>query len=90
MKLGVIGAGQMGQGIAQVAASSGIEVTMVDISEAALQKGLAAIGQSCDRLIKKATMTEEEKKLLLGRIKTGTQMQSCESSDIVVEAATEN
>ena len=89
-KLGVVGAGQMGNGIAQVAASIGLPVVMVDISEAGLQKGIATISSSCDRLIKKEKMTEAQKKDLLARIKTSTETKALADCDFVVEAATEN
>ncbi|MFN7727805.1 MAG: 3-hydroxybutyryl-CoA dehydrogenase [Bdellovibrio sp.] len=88
--LGVVGAGQMGNGIAQVAASFGLNVIISDISEASLTKGMATIGSSLDRLIKKGTMTEDQKKDVLGRIKTAVGMQALTEADFVVEAATEN
>lgn len=88
--LGVIGAGQMGNGIAQVASSSGLTVLMVDVSAAALEKGMKTIAGSCDRLIKKEKMTEAEKAQLLGRITTSTEMSALAKCDIIVEAATEN
>jgi len=89
-KLGVVGSGQMGNGIAQVAASVGINVVMMDVSEAALQKGLATIASSCDRLIKKEKMNEAQKKELLARIQGATDMKALAGCDFVVEAATEN
>ena len=89
-KIGVIGAGQMGNGIAQVAASTGFEVVMFDISQSALDKGLTTISTSCDRLIKKNTMTEETKKTLIGKIKATVSMSDLKDCDFVVEAATEN
>lgn len=89
-KIGVVGAGQMGNGIAQVAAQTGFNVVMTDISSAALDKGLATIAGSCDRLIKKEKMTEMQKKDLLGRITAATDMKALSDCDIVVEAATEN
>lgn len=89
-KVGVIGAGQMGNGIAQVAAAAGLQVLMFDIASSALEKGLATIAGSCDRMIKKQTITEEQKKNLLAKIKTTTSIQDLASSDFVVEAATEN
>lgn len=89
-KLGVIGAGQMGNGIAQVAAASGYDVMLTDISEAALAKGVATISGSCDRLIKKEKMTEAQKAELLGRIKTSTETKAHAHCDFIVEAATEN
>jgi len=88
--LGVVGAGQMGNGIAQVAAQFGYQVVMVDVAAAALEKGLATIAGSCDRLIKKSAMTEAQKSELLGRIKTSQDMTALKDCDVVVEAATEN
>ncbi|NQZ19436.1 MAG: 3-hydroxybutyryl-CoA dehydrogenase [Bdellovibrionales bacterium] len=89
-RLGVVGAGQMGNGIAQVFAAIGTPVTMVDISEAALERGMATITKSCDRLVKKEKMTEDQKQALLGQIKTSTDMQAFKECDFIVEAATEN
>lgn len=89
-KVGVIGAGQMGNGIAQVAAGFGYTVVMMDVSKASLEKGIATISSSCDRLIKKQILTEDQKKQLLGRISTAETMSALESCDIVIEAATEN
>lgn len=89
-KIGVIGAGQMGNGIVQVAASKNYSVIMFDINAGALDKGLTTITSSCDRLIKKGTLTEDAKKSLLANIKTTTNMQDLKDCDFVVEAATEN
>ena len=89
-KIGIVGAGQMGNGIAQVAAAQNFEVVMFDISSASLDKGLGAISGSCDRLIKKAAMTEDQKKTLLAKIKPTTSMNDLATCDFVVEAATEN
>lgn len=88
--IGVVGAGQMGNGIAQVAAGVGYKVIMVDIAQAALDKGLATISGSCDRLIKKEKMTEAEKKALLSNITVSTEMKALAACELVVEAATEN
>ncbi len=88
--LGVLGAGQMGNGIAQVAAGAGLKVVMVDIAQAALDKGLATVTSSCDRLIKKDAMTEAKKKELLGNIKISTSMQEFKNCDFVIEAVAEN
>lgn len=91
MKLiGIVGAGQMGNGIAQVAAQFGFDVIMMDVSAASLQKGLATITSSCDRMIKKGSMTEDQKKNLLAKIKTGENIHALKDCDIVIEAATEN
>lgn len=89
-KVAVIGAGQMGNGITQVVAAHGIPVVMMDVSEAALQKGVATISGSCDRLIKKEAMTEAQKKDLLAKITTTTEMAKFSDCDLVIEAATEN
>lgn len=88
--LGVIGAGQMGNGIAQVAASVGLNVKMMDVNTSALEKGLATIASSCERLIKKEKMTEAQKKELLAHIQTVSELQALKDCDLVVEAATEN
>lgn len=88
--IGVVGAGQMGNGIAQVCADKGLNVVMMDVASAAVEKGLATIAGSCDRLIKKNVMTEDAKKALLGRIKGTTQMSDLKDCDLIVEAATEN
>lgn len=87
---GVIGAGTMGNGIAQTAAASGYNVIICDISEDFVQKGFAAIGKSLDRFVKKETMTEAQKLEVLGRIKTTTNLEDLKDCFIVVEAATEN
>lgn len=89
-KIGIVGAGQMGNGIAQVAAAQNFEVVMFDISSGSLDKGLGAITSSCDRMIKKTTMTEDQKKNLLAQIKPTTSMNDLATCDFVVEAATEN
>jgi 3-hydroxybutyryl-CoA dehydrogenase len=90
MLLGVVGSGQMGNGIAQVAATFGLNVIMMDVSASALEKGLATIGSSLDRLIKKNLLTEEKKKEILSHIKTSENIQGLKDCDYVVEAATEN
>ena len=89
-KIGIVGAGQMGNGIAQICATQNFEVLISDISQASLDKGLAAISTSLDRLIKKATINEDDKKNILSQIKTTTQMGDLKNSDFVIEAATEN
>jgi 3-hydroxybutyryl-CoA dehydrogenase len=88
--LGVVGAGQMGNGIAQVAASVGLQVYMMDVNSVALDKGMSTIGSSCDRLIKKEKMTEAQKKDLLSRIHPVGDAKGLKDCDMVVEAATEN
>ncbi len=89
-KIGIVGAGQMGNGIAQVAASSGFQVVMSDVSFAALEKGLQTISGSCDRLIKKQSLNEDQKKEILSRIQTTQDFKNLNDCDVVIEAATEN
>jgi 3-hydroxybutyryl-CoA dehydrogenase len=88
--IGIIGAGTMGNGIAQVAASSGFDVVLLDVSDTALEKGLAALNNSLDRLIKKETITNEQKTQTLARIRTTTNYADLAMVDLVIEAATEN
>lgn len=88
--VGIVGAGTMGNGIAQACAVSGIDVVMVDISDAAVQKGLATVAGSLDRLIKKEKITEADKAAALARIKTSTRYDDLKSAQLVIEAATEN
>lgn len=88
--IGVIGAGTMGNGIAQTAANAGFDVVMCDVSDEFVQRGLANIGKSLDRFVKKETMTEEQKSQVLGRIKTTTNMNDLSGCSLIVEAATEN
>ncbi|MFN6964777.1 MAG: 3-hydroxybutyryl-CoA dehydrogenase [Pyrinomonadaceae bacterium] len=88
--IGVIGAGTMGNGIAQTAASAGIDVLMCDISEDLVGRGVANISKSLDRFVKKETITEEKKGEILGRIKTTTSLDDLAGCSLVVEAATEN
>ena len=70
--VGIIGAGTMGNGIAQACAVSGINVVMVDISEAAVQKGLASVSGSLDRLVKKEKISAADKDAAMARIKVST------------------
>src|SRR5262245_52023806 len=88
--LGVIGAGTMGNGIAQVMAASGFDVVLSDINEAAVQRGVAAIGDSLGRLVKREKMSESDRGAVLGRIRTTTRLDDVADCDVVVEAATEN
>jgi len=88
--IGVIGAGQMGNGIAHVSAQAGLTVVMQDISEAFAAKGVANIDKNLQRGVDKGKMTAEEKAAILGRIRTTTQLEDLADCDIVVEAATEN
>jgi len=88
--VGIIGAGLMGNGIAQVCAAAGLKVTMVDINAAAVERGLKTIASSLDRLVKKEKLTAAEKEATLGRIEGGTEYARLKSADLVIEAATEN
>jgi len=87
----VIGSGTMGNGICHVFAQSGFKVHMMDINQAALDKGLATIGKNMDRQVSKNSLTEDQKIEALGRITTFTDMgEAVKDADLVVEAATEN
>ncbi len=87
---GVVGAGQMGNGIAQVAAASGFEVVMNDIKTEFVEHGFASIKKNLKRSVEKGKMTDEEMDVILGRIRTSTDIKDMASADVVVEAATEN
>ncbi|MFO1191572.1 MAG: 3-hydroxybutyryl-CoA dehydrogenase [Rhodoferax sp.] len=89
-RIGVIGAGTMGNGIAQVCAVGGLQVTMVDINDAAVQRGLKTIGDSLERLVRKDKMTAEAKAAVLARIQGVTSQDALAGCDLVIEAATEN
>ncbi len=88
--VGVVGAGTMGNGIAQTCAAAGLNVVMVDISEEAVAKGLATIAGSLDRLIKKDKLTAADKAATLARITGSTRYEDFASTQLVIEAATEN
>lgn len=88
--IGVIGAGTMGNGIAQVCAQAGFNVTLLDISESALQKALATVGKNLDRQVAKDTLTEAQKLAILERIGTSTDYSRLQDVQLVIEAATEN
>ncbi|MBU1277169.1 MAG: 3-hydroxybutyryl-CoA dehydrogenase [Proteobacteria bacterium] len=88
--IGVIGAGQMGNGIAQVAAAAGLGVIMSDIKQEFCQRGMDTISGSLARLVKKEKITATDQEAILGRIKTTTDLKDMAGADLVVEAATEN
>jgi 3-hydroxybutyryl-CoA dehydrogenase len=88
--LGVIGAGQMGAGIAQVAAASGLTVIMGDIKDEFVRRGLSAIKDSLARMVKKEKITSTDQGAILGRIKGTVILGDLAKADFVVEAATEN
>ena len=87
---GVIGAGQMGNGIAQVAAAAGLNVIMNDIKQDFLDRGMQVIDSSLGRLLKKEKITKEDKDAILGRINPTLKIEDMAQADFVVEAATEN
>lgn len=88
--IGVIGAGTMGSGIAQAFSAKGFSVILQDISSAALEKGVATISNSLDRLIKKGAATADEKIQTLNHISSTTSVADLAKADLVIEAATEN
>lgn len=90
-KIAVIGAGTMGNGIAHVFAQSGFDVSLIDISQTALEKARATIKKNLDRLIKKGKLTEEDKNNTIKRVETFTEIKKgVAKADLVIEAATEN
>jgi len=88
--IGVVGAGQMGNGIAQVASHSGFQVVMSDIADSFIQKGLSTISKNLDRMVEKGKISSQKKDEIVGRIKGTVQMGEMVDVDFVVEAATEN
>jgi 3-hydroxybutyryl-CoA dehydrogenase len=88
--LGVVGSGQMGSGIAQVASACGLTVVMNDINDEFVERGYKTIEKSLGRLVKKEKITEEEQQSILGRIEASTSLEDMIRADYVVEAATEN
>ncbi|MBM4351891.1 MAG: 3-hydroxybutyryl-CoA dehydrogenase [Deltaproteobacteria bacterium] len=88
--IGVVGAGQMGNGIAQVAAQSGLRVVMSDIADTFVQKGLTTISKNLDRMVEKGKIPAQKKDEIIGRIKGTVQLKEMAETDFVVEAATEN
>jgi 3-hydroxybutyryl-CoA dehydrogenase len=88
--VGIIGAGTMGNGIAQACAVSGIRVVMVDISDAAVAKGLATIAASLERLIKKDKLTPAQRDAALAMVQVSTRYEDLQPAQLVIEAATEN
>jgi 3-hydroxybutyryl-CoA dehydrogenase len=88
--IGVVGAGQMGNGIAQVAAASGFQVMMSDIADSFLQKGLNTIAKNLERSVEKGKLSQAKRDEILGRIRGTVQLQEMANVDLVIEAATEN
>jgi 3-hydroxybutyryl-CoA dehydrogenase len=88
--IGVVGAGQMGNGIAQVASQSGFQVVMSDIADSFIQKGLSTISKNLDRIVEKGKISSRDKEEIVKRIKGTVQLEEMAKVDFVVEAATEN
>jgi len=88
--VGIIGAGTMGNGIAQACAVAGIDAIMQDVSEAATERGLKTVSGSLDRLVKKGSLDEVRKLEILARIRTTTRAEDLGAADLIIEAATEN
>lgn len=88
--VGIIGAGTMGNGIAQICAAAGLSVVMVDISDAAVSRGLSTVGGSLERLVKKEKMSAADRDATLKRITGTTDRAKLSDCDLVIEAATEN
>ena len=88
--VGIIGAGTMGNGIAQACAVSGIRALMLDINEAAIERGIKTVSGSLDRLVRKEKMTEADKANALSLIQGTTSMADMKNADFIIEAATEN
>ena len=88
-RIGVVGAGTMGHGIAQVAAQAGVDVTLADVAPAALERGLVGIGKSLDRLVAKGKLTPDDKQAALGRIRTSSELAPLAEAQLVVEAVVE-
>jgi 3-hydroxybutyryl-CoA dehydrogenase len=88
--IGVVGAGQMGSGIAQVAAQAGYEVVLLDVSQEALERGLGAIRRSLAKFLEKGRITEEALEAALGRIRTTLDLEAFREADLIVEAIVED
>ncbi len=88
--IAVIGAGTMGNGIAQVCAVSGYQVSMIDVAPAALEKGRGTIEKSLAKLTEKGRLSADEKAAALGRLGTQTDLAATREADFIIEAATEN
>ena len=87
--IGIVGAGQMGNGIAHVAALSGYDVVLTDIDDSILQRSLETMARNMDRQIKKGRLSEDQKNTATARVRTSTRLTDHEGADLVVEAAVE-
>lgn len=88
--IGIVGAGQMGMGIAQVCAAAGLSVVLNDTDESALRRGIEQLSGSYDRLVSKEKLTPDEAADAIGRVKTASELSALGTCDVVIEAATEN
>ena len=88
--VGVCGAGLMGNGIAQTAASAGFDVVIMEVAEAPLQRGLASIAKSLDKFVEKGKLPQSERDAIVGRIKGTTNIADLKDCDLVIEAIVEN
>jgi len=89
-KIGIVGAGAMGNGISQAFAQAGFEVALTDVAQAQLDRALATVAGSFERLVKKEKMTAADKAAALARIRPSTELAAVKDCDLVIEAATEN
>ena len=89
-KVGIVGSGQMGLGIAHVCAAAGFDVIMSDISEEQLKKAIATIDKNMTRQVSKGTLSDADKAAALGRIKTQQGLAGLADRDLIIEAATEH
>ncbi len=89
-EVGIIGSGQMGNGIAHVCALSGYKVILIDIAQEALDKAMEVINKNLSRQVQKGKITQEDMNSSLNRISTGTDSSTLNSADLIIEAATEN
>ncbi len=89
-RVGIVGAGTMGNGIAQACATAGLTAVMMDVNPAALERGKATIASSLDRLVKKDKLTAADRDAALARVETAGELAGLAPCDIVIEAATEN
>jgi 3-hydroxybutyryl-CoA dehydrogenase len=88
--IGIVGAGTMGNGIAQVCAAAGLNVTLADISDASLTRGMSVVANSLERLVNKQKMSDADRQAALARIAVTTDNAKLANCDLVIEAATEN
>ena len=88
--VGVVGAGQMGSGIAQVTAQAGVRILMNDVSQDMCKRGLEAVGRNLDRMVQRGRFKPEERDRVIARIETTTNLEDLACADFVIEAVVEN